>query len=458
MPWTGCENTAVSPTAAQARPFLTALRDRWWIVALCTLAAGLTAYSTVLQRPGQYQAGALLGLKNQYLDRDIFGLSPSQKTTEQTLAEQPGQLDTMPTVVALAKKLGLQPATDARELAANTSVSLDTTYFLPVVQGRDSDPAVAAKLANTFAQVIVERKKRQDRRRMERALSATKSRLDEVTKDYLAERNRAQKNALNREINRLTGQVVRLRLLLEFRPATITVAKWAQLPTARTRAPATIIGLVAALFGAMMGCALLAWRERRDRRPRAGQVLADLRAAILTDLPRAALLPGARPNGPFRDELDALDAVRRVVKADEPHAAIAVTEAVTLGRAGAAARLLAETAVQRGSSVLLASNDPHLTGGEQRSGVKIERFPMEPGASAERWLEARRVAFDLVILDLPSPVGSAASLEFASLADQVLVVWVADSVTQRQMSRLGRTLRRADIELAGVLRVGGQAA
>jgi hypothetical protein len=448
----------VSPSDAQARPFLTALRDRWWIVALCTLAAGFIAYSTVKQRPGQYQAGALLGLKNQYLDRDIFGLSPSQKTTEQTLAEQPGQLDTMPTVVALAKKLGLQPATDARELAANTSVSLDTTYFLPVVQGRDRDPAVAAKLANAFAQVIVERKKRQDKRRMERALAATKSRLDEVTKNYIAETNRSQKNALNRELNRLTGQVLRLRLLLEFRPATITVARWAPLPTARTRAPAATIGAVAALFGAMMGCALLGWRERRDRRPRAGQVLADLRAAILTDLPRAALLPGARPHGPYSGELDALDAVRRVVQADRPHSAVAVTEAVTLGRAGAAARLLAETAHRQGTSVLLASNDPYVSEGEQDSGVLIERFPMEAGAVAQQWLEARRAAFDLVILDLPSPVGSSASLEFAALADQVLVVWVADSVTRQRMTRLGRTLRRADIPLAGVLRVGGQAA
>ncbi len=80
------------------------------------------------------------------------------------------------------------------------------------------------------------------------------------------------------------------------------------------------------------------------------------------------------------------------------------------------------------------------------------------GGDGAQWLEARRLAFDLVILDLPSPVGSSGSLEYAALADQVLVVWVADSVTQRQMSRLGRTLRRADIPLAGVVRVGGQAA
>ena len=81
------------PADVQARPFLTALRDRWWIVALCTLAAGFLAYATVKQQPGQYQAGALLGLKSQTVDRDIFNLSPSQMSAEQTLAEQPGQLE-----------------------------------------------------------------------------------------------------------------------------------------------------------------------------------------------------------------------------------------------------------------------------------------------------------------------------------------------------------------------------
>jgi hypothetical protein len=448
----------VPPTAAQARPFLTALRDRWWIVALCALAAGGLAYAAVNKRPGQYQASALLGLKNQYLDRDIFKLSPSQKTTEETLAAQPGQLDTIPSVVELAKKLGLQPATDARELAANTSVSLDTKYFLPVVQGRDRDPKVAAKLANTYALVIVSRRRRQDQRRMATALAATQDRLDEVAKEAAATEDYLRRGQLRIEVNRLTANVIRLRLLQQFRPKTISVARWAPIPTARTRAPALNIGLIAGLFGAMMGCALLGWREQRDRRPRAAQVLADLRAAIVSDLPRTALLPGARPAGPFVDELAALDAVRRVLKADRPHTAVAVTEAVTLGRAGAAARLLAETAAHQGSRTLLASNDPRLAEGELVDGVTVERYPIEIGAVAQRWLTDRREAFDLVIVDLPSPVGSAAALELASLADQVLVVWVADSLTRRQAARLGRTLRRADISLAGVLRIGGSAA
>ncbi|MFT4034643.1 MAG: hypothetical protein QM679_03595 [Patulibacter sp.] len=446
------------PSAAQARPFLTALRDRWWIVALCTLAAGFAAYATVRQQPGQYQAGALLGLKNQYLDRDLFGLSPSQKTTEQTLAEQPGQLDTMTAVVALAKRLGLQPATDARELAASTSVGLDTTYYLPVVQGRDRDANEAARLANTFARVIVDQRRAHDRRRMRAALTATQSRLDEVAREAAASHDALRRRQLKIEVNRLTANLIRLRLLTQFRPPTISVARWAKVPTTRTRAPAATIGAVAALFGAMMGCALLAWRERRDRRPRAGQVLADLHAAILTDLPRSALLPGARPAGPYEEELAALDAVRRVVQADRPHTAVAVTEAVTLGRAGAAARLLAETAAQRGSRTLLASNDPRLAEGELVERVTVGRYPVGGGESARRWLDRQRAAFELVIVDVPSPVGSASALELASAADQVLVVWVADSVTRQQITRLGRVLRRADVQPAGVVRVGGSAA
>jgi predicted membrane-bound spermidine synthase len=137
---------------------------------------------------------------------------------------------------------------------------------------------------------------------------------------------------------------------------------------------------------------------------------------------------------------------------------VAVTEAVTLGRAGAAARLLAHTAAQQGSRVLLATNDPRVADGEHEHGLRVERFPIEAGDAARSWLSARRDAFDLVLIDLPSPVGSAAALEFASLADQVLAVWVADSITRQQLARLGRTLRRADIPLAGVVRVGGQAA
>ncbi|MEH3053615.1 MAG: hypothetical protein PGN13_06325 [Patulibacter minatonensis] len=446
------------PNDAQVRPFLTALRDRWWIVALCTVAAGLAAWSTVLAKPGQYQAGAILGLQNQYVDRDIFRLSGSQKTVEQTLAEQPGQLDNTATVIELAKKLGLQPATDARELAANTSVTLDTRVFLPVVQGRSSSPQEAARLANAFAEVIVDRRRRQDAARVAKALDATKERLDAVTREYAESDNRLEELQNRREVTRLMAVVVRLRMLRDHRPPTISIARPAAVPTTRTRAPAGAIGLAAAVFGAMMGCALLGWREQRDRRPRAGDVLADLRAAILTDLPRAALLPGARPHGPFSQELAALDAVREVLQADGNHTAVAVTEAVSLGRAGAAARLLADTAARQGTRTLFATNDPHIVAGDHEHGLTVERYPIESGDVARAWLEAQRTAFALVIIDLPSPVGSAAALEFASLADQVLVVWVADSITRRQVARLGRTLRRADIPLAGVVRVGGQAA
>ena len=62
------------------------------------------------------------------------------------------------------------------------------------------------------------------------------------------------------------------------------------------------------------------------------------------------------------------------------------------------------------------------------------------------------------MIDLPSPVGSGAALEFAALADRVLAVWLPDSIDRRQLARLGRTLSRAGIPLAGVVRVGGQAA
>jgi hypothetical protein len=37
-------------------------------------------------------------------------------------------------------------------------------------------------------------------------------------------------------------------------------------------------------------------------------------------------------------------------------------------------------------------------------------------------------------------------------------VWLPDSVHRRQLMRLGTTLALADIKLAGVVRVGGQAA
>lgn len=450
---------AVSTPDAQARPFFTALRDRWWIVVLCAVtAAGLT-YLTVKRQPGQYEATALLGLKNQYLDRDIFDLSAANKTTEETLAQQPGQLDTTEAVIALTKRLGLQPATDARDVANSTSVSLDRKYFLPAVQGRDKDPERAKLLADEFASVIVETRRKRDLRRIESVLKATQRQLDLVTKEReaLEGKDRLYQRESQAEMVRLTARVLRLRLMLRFRPRTVSIVRWAPIPTTRTRPPALNLSIFAGVFGVMMGCSLLAWREQRDRRPRAGEVASDLRAAIITDLPRSSLLPGARPNGPYRGEIAALEAVQRVIQSDRPHSVVGVTEAITLGRASAVARLLAETATLGGARVLLATNDPH---GADSSipGLEVAPYPIEIGEVAGDWLAEHREQYDLIVINLPSPVASAAALELASRADSVIAVWLPDSIDRRQLMRFGRVLTRSGVPLAGVVRVGGQAA
>lgn len=450
---------AVSTPDAQVRPFFTALRDRWWIVVLCTItAAGLT-FVTVKRQPGQYEATALLGLKNQYLDRDIFDLSAAIETTEVTLAQQPGQLDTTEGVIELTKRLGLQPATDARDVANATSVSLDRKFFLPAVQGRDKDPARAKELADEFARVIVDQKRKRDLRRIETVLRATQHQLDLVTKERIAldSKDRLYQRETQAEMTRLTARVLRLQMMLKFRPRTVSVVRWAPFPTTRTRPPALNLSIFAGLFGVMMGCALLGWREQRDRRPRAGEVAGDLRAAIITDLPRASLLPGARPHGPYRGEIAALEAVQRVIQSDRPHSVVGVTEAITLGRASAVARLLAETAALGGSRVLLATNDPH---GSKSSiaGLDVAPYPIEIGEVAGDWLAEHREQYDLVVINLPSPVGSAAALELASRADSVIAVWLPDSIDRRQLVRFGRVLTRSGVPLAGVVRVGGQAA
>jgi hypothetical protein len=330
-----------------------------------------------------------------------------------------------------------------------------------VALGRAKTASEAQRLADTFAGVIVRQRARSDRQRIRKARRATQSRLDQVIPDVRKARKERrtslERQPLEAEMNRLIAQIIRLDLMESFRPPTVSVQRYARFPTSRTRPPAINVGLYSAFFGLIMGCALLAQREQRDRRPRPAEVLRDLRAAILTDLPRSALLPGSRPNGPRHGELQALDAVRRVLQADTPHSVVAVTEAVTIGRASAVARLLAESAALRGSRTLLASNDPY-TQEVPTDGVTLERYPIETGLVAQQWLADRRDAYDLVVIDLPSPVASGAALEFSAMADRVLAVWLTDSIDRRQLTRLGRTLARADIPLAGVVRVGGQAA
>jgi hypothetical protein len=449
----------VSRSDAQVRPFLTALRDRWWIVALCTVTAFLLTFAVVKKQPGQFQASTLLGLSNSYIDRDIFELSRSQESVEAKLAQQPGQLDTATAAYEFTKRLGLQPAIDGRRIQANTSVELDPKYFIPVVHGRSNNPVTAAKLANGFAQVVMEERHEKDQKRLDKAIYAERIQLSKAILAAAKVSSKADegiKQQANGDITRLTSKVLRLRLLKEFRPKSVRIVRWASVPTTRTRPPALNLAIFGGLFGAMMGCALLAWREQRDRRPRPAEVLRGLRAAILTDLPRSALLPGARPRGPRDEELAALDAVRRVVQADREQSAVAVTEAINLGRASALARLLAETAALAGSHVLLATNDSHNKTNVE--GLDVAEYPIEVGAVARDWLDAQRAAYDLVVMDLPSPVGSAAGLELASLADSVIAVWLPDSIDRRQLTRLGRALSRSNITLDGVVRIGGQEA
>jgi polysaccharide biosynthesis transport protein len=227
-----------------------ALRRRWALVTMCFLAVAGSALVFSLLQEKRYSATASL------LVRDL-GLGPSFISDPAREVSTNVQLAALGDV-AVRTAEEMDQRLPASEIAEKVEVQEQTSSDLLDVVATDSDPGLAAELANSFADSFVASRNEADRA----ALAAARRRVEAAYSQLGPD---AQRSPAGRPLRRQIGQ---LRAQEAAQTARVEVVQEAVVPTSQSSpqtARNTVFGGIVGLF---IGVALALLVERRQERVR----------------------------------------------------------------------------------------------------------------------------------------------------------------------------------------------
>ena len=178
---------------------LRVVRERWWIVVLAALACGGAALAYSLQQTKEYEATARLLFRNPQFGAAIGGadvFSPSNDPTRDA-STNVALVTALPVARSVQRELRIDRA--PVDLLDQTTAELAENSDIVNVTVVDEDPALAARIANSFVTQFVAYRKRTDRQKIAEGEALIRTRLDSLPPSSAAERNSLQ-DALQRLI------------------------------------------------------------------------------------------------------------------------------------------------------------------------------------------------------------------------------------------------------------------
>jgi succinoglycan biosynthesis transport protein ExoP len=255
--------------------YVEVLRRRWWVVLLAMVIVPVAAVLVALRQPALYEASAQVLISSDSLATQLEGLSNQTAKDPERNAETEAQLARGPVVARRA--LGtVQLDRSPSDLLDASSVTAAPEADLLIFSVRDSDPDVAASLANAYARqfTVYRRALEADtlktaRARIQGEIEALQDRGDDDSAAYDALLERDQQLLAMEAVQ--TGRAVLVRVASDS----------TQIQTRPKQAAS--IGLV---LGIVLGLALAFLWEALDSRVRSAQdVAARLRLPLLGRIP-----------------------------------------------------------------------------------------------------------------------------------------------------------------------------
>jgi non-specific protein-tyrosine kinase len=492
-------------------PGPTALRfvRRWFPVLLIgPLLGGLLGYIVVRQVPPVYQATVTL-LVGQGSVEGSLGADQlrSAEQLAQTYAEA---IRTRPVLAEAASQVGV--TLSFRELLDRVQARRVPNTQLLRISAESTDPAVAASLANTVAQVFVARNQDIQSSRFDSSrdslgqlVSSLESDLDTTNRQIEELKNRpasAERDAtlarLQAELTQLQsmhGETLRsyedLRVVEARGMNTLTVIEPAMPPQDPIRPNRTLVTLLAVLGGLVLAGGAAALAEYLDDGLRDRQ-----RVAAATGLPTLGLVPRSEAGVSLRDPASRRLAesyrllrstILASVSADHLRTLMVASPAVGEGKSTTAANLAIALA-ESGRRVVLVDADLHrptqakLFGTANRRGLStllvdwsmsplsllqstwlamLRLLPAGPTpAEPSALLSSRRLddllaqlhgLCDVVVLDTPPLLAQPDAALLGSRADAVLLVVDATRSRGRQASRALEMLQASGAVVLGAV-------
>jgi tyrosine-protein kinase len=232
-------------------------RRRATLILLCTFLAGAAALGLSLLQQKQYSASASLLFRNPGFAEDLFGTGAAQPSADPVREAATNQtlvgLDIVGQRAARHLK-GLSP----EEVSDMVSVSADGEADVVSVTATDPDPAVARRVANTFAHQFIAFRAGTDRSKLLQAERLAEDELERLTPE---EKEGPRGQALSRGAERL-------RILASLQTGNAELVQPAELPTSPSSPKPVRNGIVGVIFGLLLGLALAFLFERLNRRLR----------------------------------------------------------------------------------------------------------------------------------------------------------------------------------------------
>src|SRR3954447_8583494 len=141
-------------SASEGNRFITALRQRWWLVAVTCLAAALIAFALTARNPAVYTATALLKFSDTDIEDQIAGSSFTSRNTDEAGATNVVLVSRRPVAAEASRRLG--GALDPDELLKRLSITHEDLTSIVKISADDDKPERAAKIANVYAQTYAD--------------------------------------------------------------------------------------------------------------------------------------------------------------------------------------------------------------------------------------------------------------------------------------------------------------
>jgi tyrosine-protein kinase len=486
-------NETAGTDRRRMRRQLLGLRRRLPLIIACVLvvSAAATAYSLLQDK--KYTAKAVLLFRNPGFDQSFSGgatFAPTQDATREAATNE--RLVSLAVVAdRAARELG-GGATGA-SLASKVEIASEGPSDLVAISVTDLKPRQAARTANAFARQYVLFRRDADRDKVNQARVLSERQLQGMTPTELkSERGRLLRQRLDQ-----------LETLASLQTGNAELVQPATAPTSPSSPKPLRSGVLAGVFGLLLGLALALLLERLDTRIRDSDDVEELlRRPVLGAIPRSRALSRNRLeaeslSGPDAEAFRMLRASLRYFNVDDEIHSVLITSAEPGDGKSTVALHLAFAAADAGTRTLLIEADLRrptlaralrvpsapgltnvLTGSSTlRGAMKSVRIPgRSERATAHRaldivlsgpippnptdLLESERLReiireaeneYELVIIDTPPTSVVSDAIPLVSQTSGVLVVVRGDKTNREGLRQLRDQLTNLDARLLGVV-------
>jgi succinoglycan biosynthesis transport protein ExoP len=371
------------------------LRRSWWILILCAIIGGGGAYAAAKTSAKRYTATASLLFNTSPELQEVAGLTASPDTSPSQGVE-----DTNVSLIRLGM-LGVPAIETARlvghgltraAVAQSLSISPESDTELVSVASTATSPALASRIANTYAEQFIASQQRQTRVSYRSALSAIDRQLAALAG--------GQQSSVQRGV--LQQRAQSLGTLAQLQNSGIRIAQPATAPNSPSSPDLKLYVILGVLGGLALAAALTLLRERLDGRVRFPEQLevayGEPLLGVIPEDAAIAVRPTIAARSASGEAFQRLRARLRYLNVDRELRTIVMTSALPGDGKTTAAYNLAVASVRAGRTTLLIEAD--LRRPDLASHLGLEA---DPGLAA---VLVRGCAFEEAIRTMALPADS----------------------------------------------------